>query len=57
MKGWRTIAFNVLTGLILIIQSQGAELWGLSPEMVAFAIVIGNFILRFVTSTPIGDKE
>lgn len=56
MKGWKTIAFNVLSGLILVLQSQGADLWGASPELVATAVVIGNFILRFLTTSAVGKK-
>ena len=57
MKGWKTIAFNILTGILLVVASQGAEVWGLSTEIVAFVGVIGNFILRFLTTTAVGKSE
>ena len=57
MKGFKTIAFNVLTGVLLIMTTQGVEVWGLSTEVVSFAVVIGNFILRFLTSTSVGQSS
>ena len=57
MKGWKTIAFNVLTGILLIISTQGVEIWGLSMEVVSFATVIGNFVLRFLTTTAVGKTS
>jgi hypothetical protein len=56
MKGWKTIAFNVLTGILLILTTQGADVWGLSTEVVSFSVVIGNFVLRFLTTTAVGSK-
>ena len=56
MKGWKTIAFNVLTGILLILTSQGTDVWGLSTEVVSFAVVIGNFVLRFLTTTAVGKN-
>ena len=57
MKGFKTIAFNVLTGVLLIMTTQGVEVWGLSTEVVSFAVVIGNFILRFLTTTSVGQSS
>jgi hypothetical protein len=52
LKGWKTIVFNIISGIMLVITTQ-ADLWGLSPEVVGLATVIGNFVLRFFTSTPV----
>ena len=57
MKGWKTIAFNILSGILLIVASQGVDVWGLSTEIVAFAAVIGNFVLRFLTTTAVGKAK
>ena len=57
MKGWKTIAFNILTGILLVVSSQGEDVWGLSTEIVAFATVIGNFVLRFLTTTAVGKTK
>lgn len=57
MKGWKTIAFNVLSGLILVAQSQGADVWGIAPETVATIVVVGNFILRFLTNSAVGKSN
>lgn len=57
LKGWKTILFNVLSGAILIAQSQGVDVWGLTPELVSTVVVVGNFLLRFLTTTSVGSKE
>jgi len=56
MKGWKTIAFNVLSGIMLIVAQQG-DMWNLSPDVVAGVAIIGNFILRFFTTTAIGKNN
>jgi len=56
MKGWKTIAFNVIMAVILLAEQLGAQ-WGLSVEIVAIVSTIGNFILRFFTSTPVTKSE
>lgn len=68
MKGYRTIAFNVLMALIAILTALYPQ--AIFPEAVAveeiievvFAAVagvtgIGNVLLRAVTNTPVGKKE
>jgi len=55
MKGWKTIGFNIITGILLIIEAQGIDL-GLDVETIALINVVGNFVLRFFTSTPVGKK-
>lgn len=56
MKGWKTIIFNVLMAILLVVEEQG-ELWGLSIEVIGFITVIGNAILRFFTTTPVGKSK
>lgn len=55
MKGWKTITFNVLMGILLLVQHQ-AHLWEIPEGIAETILVVGNFILRFVTSTPVGKK-
>ena len=57
MKGWKTIVFNLLSAVLLIVSTQGVDIWGLSTEVVAFASVLGNFVLRFLTTTQVGGKD
>lgn len=52
MKGWKTILFNILTGAILVVDVQGTDIWGLTPEIISVVNVVGNIILRFLTTTP-----
>jgi hypothetical protein len=52
MKGWKTILFNIIAGLLLVAEQQGIN-FGLTPEIIGIIVVIGNFVLRFLTTTPI----
>ena len=52
MKGWKTIVFNILMGILLVIGEQGTS-WGLSIETIAIIGTVGNFILRFLTTSPV----
>lgn len=56
MKGWKTIAFNVLTGALLLLENMGVGL-GLSNEILAAVLTVGNLILRFLTTTPVGQSS
>ena len=56
MKGWKTIVFNVLTGILLLVDNMGEGL-GISNEVIAGIIVVGNMVLRFVTTTPVGKSQ
>ena len=55
MKGWKTIAFNVLMGLLLLVDNQ-AHLWNIPPGVAETILVVGNFVLRFLTTSPVGKK-
>jgi hypothetical protein len=57
LKGWKTIAFNVLTGILLVLTTQGVDVWGLSPEIIGTVTIVGNFILRLLTTTKVGSSE
>lgn len=53
MKGWKTVAFNIVT-LALV----SPEVTALIPSKYGLYIfTIGNLILRAVTNTPIGRKK
>ena len=55
-KGWRTIVVNVLTGLTLLLGWDFiAQL--VDPKIIAEAIVVINLILRWLTTTPVGNPQ
>lgn len=69
LKGWKTIAFNVLMGAVLLLNQFG--LFGSDPvpvadqvhagldsieQGVAGLLVVGNMILRAVTNTTVLKK-
>jgi hypothetical protein len=65
-KGWRTIAFNVIAGIPLVLEAA-VHIASL-PEVAAvlprdwlpwysLALVLANMGLRWITTTPIGRKE
>lgn len=56
MKGWKTIIFNILMGVMLVVEEQG-QLWGLSLSTIGFITVVGNAVLRFFTTTPVGKSS
>ena len=55
MKGWKTIAFNGGALAVYILGWDQLTQW-LSPEMIANLTVLINAGLRFVTTTPVGQK-
>ena len=56
MKGWKTILFNVVTAGLLVAEKLGAD-FGLSDSIIATVALVGNFVLRFLTTTPIGKSS
>lgn len=59
MKGFRTILFNVL-GLILVMVQYFLDTPGflqIDPTILTTIIVAGNFILRFISDTPVFGKS
>lgn len=58
MKGWRTVVFNVVTILVGIAANNSAELQAIAPWFTADLLVkinvVGNLILRVLTTTPVG---
>ena len=66
LKGWRTVAFNALTGaasvaLLVLGYLQTVDLSSvLSPRDALFAAVainVANIVLRAVTTTPLGAEK
>ena len=58
MKGWRTLAFNLLAASLPVLQATGAADIGLTGNAAVIymtAIPIANMILRGLTTTPIGQ--
>lgn len=69
MKGWRTIAFNLLTALIALLGSLGVIEGSDAPDagainafldniegIMLFLNPIGNIALRWITTGPVGTK-
>jgi hypothetical protein len=52
-KGWRTVLFNIA----LAAAGSPEVLALLTPEQALYVGLIGNVLLRSVTSTPIGQSE
>ena len=58
LKGWRTILFNALSFAVLLL-AMPEFIAVLPPEWVPWAAlgnVLGNMALRYVTTTPMGQK-
>lgn len=59
MKGFKTVIFNVLAAIIPVLEVAGADL-GLEGQGLAYyglGVTIANLILRFVTTTPVFNKD
>jgi hypothetical protein len=56
MKGYRTLLFNVLAAVITVLigynWTEVLAAWPWAPPLI---IAAGNFVLRIVTTTPIGE--
>jgi len=52
MKGWKTILFNAIGGLVFLLGWGPLAQW-LDPQYIALAITAGNLVLRFLTDTPV----
>lgn len=58
MKGYRTIIINVLALVFSILAMQGVEITPEDQATVSTGILaIINIVLRFITTTKIGEKE
>mgnify|MGYP001606455809 FL=1 len=56
IKGWRTLGFNVLTAVTGFL-GTATEIPGLDPQTLLIINVIGNMLLRFITTGPVGTKK
>lgn len=58
IKGYKTVIFNVLAAILPVMEAAGADLGleGNGLALYALAVTIGNVVLRFFTTTPIGTK-
>ena len=58
LKGWRTIAFNVLAAVLPIVELT--ELRAVMPDAwlpwYALGVALANMALRYVTTGPVGRK-
>lgn len=59
MKGFKTILFNII-GLILVVLQYFLDTPGflnINPTVIIAAIAFGNFVLRFMSDTPVFSKD
>lgn len=59
MKGWRTLAFNVLAAALGVLQATDFTPL-LPPEylwLTGIIVAVVNIGLRAITTTPVGKKE
>jgi hypothetical protein len=54
-KGWRTLGFNVLTAVAGFLGTV-TQIPGTDPQTLLIINVVGNFILRFITTGPVGTN-
>lgn len=59
MKGWRTIVFNVLAAIVPVLELT--ELRAVIPAdwlpWYMLGVVLANMALRYVTTTPVGQRS
>lgn len=59
MKGWRTIAFNVLAAIVPVLELT--ELKAVIPAewlpWYMLGVVLANMFLRYLTTTPVGRAD
>ena len=55
-KGWRTIAMNVISGLVVMLGWDQLTQW-VDPQVIAGILVMLNLILRWLTTTPVGNPQ
>jgi hypothetical protein len=59
LKGYKTVLFNIVAAILPVLEASGADL-GLTGQALALyglGITIGNIVLRYLTTTPIGKAE
>lgn len=58
MKGWRTLIANILFAIVPIMELS--ELRDVLPDdwlpYYALVVVLANMLLRYLTTTPVGQK-
>jgi len=58
LKGWRTVAFNVLSMVLPILEMT--EVMDVIPDdwliWYSLGIALANLLLRYVTTTPVGQN-
>lgn len=59
MKGFKTILFNLVGLLIVVLQYflDSPGILNIDPTILVAIISCGNFILRFVTDSPVFTKD
>lgn len=59
LKGWWTVLFNIANAVLLTMEVYEAK-WSVPDEWLTVwmaAFIAANFLLRFMTTTPVGRSE
>ncbi len=60
MKGYRTLAINILLAILPVIQATGAAdlgLTGQAASIYALVVTVLNMYMRTITTTPVGKPK
>lgn len=59
MKGYRTLIFNALAAILPVLEllRENAVIPEQYMDEYVLLVLIGNGILRYLTDTPVGNKE
>lgn len=57
MKGWKTLLFNIAAAVLtVVIGYNWTDALAAYPWAAPIIVAAGNFALRFVTTTPVGES-
>lgn len=61
MKGWRTLLINgglaAAAAFLTFISGVDLASYGITGTVATIALAVVNFLLRFITTTPVGASE
>ena len=57
LKGYKTVLFNGLALGVALTQHYFGALPSIDPEVFATTVAVVNFLLRFVTDSPVFSKS
>lgn len=55
LKGYRTVAANILSLIVVVLGALTGQITDPGTlQIIAAALAVGNVLLRFLTTTPVG---